>query len=104
VLALGAHPWLVDLRLAFGSGYLFKLAVLSGPVFGALGGWWQQTRSRPLGVFVAALFVFEPFAWLAYRGGLYTSDTPVWAAEVLVGLAACALVVWRPRARRPPAW
>ena len=103
VLALGPHPWLVDLRLAFGSGYFFKFAVLSGPVFGALGGWWERTRSRLLGVLVAALFVLEPFAWLAYRGSVYTSDAPVWAAEVLVGLTACALVVWRPHARRPPA-
>jgi hypothetical protein len=100
VLHLGPHPWLVDLRLAFGDGYFFKFALLSGPAFGALGARWQLTRSRPLGVLVAALFVFEPFAWLAYYGGLYTSDASVWAVEVVAGLAACALLVARPR--RPP--
>jgi hypothetical protein len=102
VLHLGPHPWLDDLRLAFGNGYFFKFALLSGPAFGALGAWWRQTRSRPLGLLVAALFVFEPFAWTAYYGSAYTSDEPVWAAEVVVGVAACA-VVWRTRQRRPPA-
>jgi len=100
VLRLGPHPWLVDLRLAFGGGYFFKFAMLSGPAFGALGARWQTTRSRSLGVLVAALFVFEPFAWMSYYGGVYTSDASVWAVEVAVGLAACALVVLRPR--HPP--
>jgi hypothetical protein len=100
VLQLGPHPWLVDLRLAFGAGYFFKLAMLSGPAFGVLGARWQTTRSRSLGVLVAALLVFEPFASMAYYGGRYTSEASVWAVEVAVGLAVCALVVLRPR--HPP--
>ena len=106
VLHLGPHPWLVDLRLAFGSLYFFKFALFSGPIFGALGGWWKQTGSAWLGVLVAALLVLEPFAWLAYtraQSTVYTSDAPVWAAEVVVGLAVCGLVAARARARRPSA-
>ena len=106
VLALGPHPWLVDLQLAFGNGYFFRFAALTGPLFGALGARWRLTGSRTLGVLAAALLVFEPLAWIAYfrgQGGVYTSDAPVWAAEVVVGLAACALVFWRAKPRRPPA-
>jgi hypothetical protein len=108
VLALGAHPWLLDLRLAFGEGYFFRFAALSGPIFGGLGGWWTRSRSRALAVAVAALLVFEPLAWLAYSKiqGLalvYGYAEPVWAVEVLVGIAVCALLARGLRPRRPPA-
>jgi hypothetical protein len=103
VLHLGPHPWLTDLRLAFGNGYFFKFAALSGPLFGGFGAWWGRTRSRPLAMLVAGLFVFEPLAWLAYRGADYTSDAVVWAAEAAVGIAAFALAARRAPPRRPPA-
>jgi uncharacterized protein DUF6518 len=103
VLHLGPHPWLDDLRLAFGNGYFFRFAALSGPLLGALGAVWQRTRSRPLGVLVAALLVLEPFAWLAYYGSFSTGDVPVWAAEVVVGLVACAMLARPARTRRTPA-
>jgi len=107
VLHLGPHPWLVDVRLAVRGGRLwFARAVFSGPIFGALGGWWQQTGSTWLGVLVAGLLVCEPFAWLAYtrvQHTIYTSDTVVWAIEVAVGLGAAALVATVARPRRAPA-
>ena len=103
VLHLGPHPWLDDLRLSFGGfGYFFPFALVSGPLFGALGGWWRQTRSRVVAVLVAAMFVLEPFAVTAYDGSLYTSDGPVWAGEVLVGFVGCTLAGWRTRRVRPP--
>lgn len=94
VLALGPHPWLVDLRLAFGGGYFFKLGAISGPVFGALGGLWQRRGLTALGVMVAALLIFEPVAWLLKEHAehsLYTSDAAVWACEVAAGVAAATL-------------
>jgi hypothetical protein len=103
VLHLGPHPWLVDLRLAFGNGYFFRFAALSGPVFGGLGAWWQRTRSRPAAVLVAALFILEPFAWLANAGGVHAGDAAVWAVEVAVGIAGCTLAARHAGPRRPPA-
>ena len=103
VLHLGPHPWLTDLRLAFGNGYFFRFAALSGPVLGGLGAQWERTRSRPLVMLVASLFVFEPLAWLAYFGADYTSDAAVWVAEAAVGVAAFALFARPAAPRRPPA-
>lgn len=99
VLALGAHPWTVDLGLTMEAGerYMF-LAALSGPVFGVLGSLWQRARSATLGVLVASLLVFEPLAWVAYDAAGHTStrsmnqDPLVWAAEVGTGLCTCVIV------------
>jgi hypothetical protein len=103
-LALGPHPWVVDLRLALEGGRTYiALGVLSGPTFGALGGWWQGHRSTLIGVLVAALLVFEPLAWLAYeraRPDRLTNYPVVWVVEVIVGLAACVFVTTVTRARR----
>lgn len=99
VLDLGPHPWLDDLRLAVGGGrYWFRLALLSGPVFGALGALWRRTDSRVLGVLVFALLIGEPLtAWaLLHRSvGLFefaTYNPAVWIGEALVGVLACLVV------------
>lgn len=43
VLDLGPHPWVVDLHLTVDAGKRYlALGVLSGPIFGALGGLWQR--------------------------------------------------------------
>ena len=96
VLDLGPHPWVVDLRLTFNAGReFFLLAVVSGPLFGALGGLWQQRRSVGLAVLVSTLLVLEPLAWLAYesiRPAAHYSNHPiVWAVEMVFGLGACTL-------------
>jgi hypothetical protein len=106
VLGLGPHSWLQDVRLTFAGGRYFQLALLSGPVFGALGGLWQRSASTLLGVLVAALLALEPFVWLGYeRAGhaIYTSDSAVWAVEVAVGVGAAALAATVARPRRAPA-
>jgi hypothetical protein len=106
VLGLGRHSWLEDVRLTFAGGRYFQLALLSGPVFGALGGLWQRSGSRLLGVLVGGLLALEPFVWLAYeRAGhaIYTSDTAVWAVEVAVGVCAAAVAATVARPRRAPA-
>jgi hypothetical protein len=95
VLDLGPHPWFVDLRLAVEGGRLyFGLAVLSGPVFGALGAYWSRTGSRLLGVAVASLLVVEPLAWLAYQrieNASLPTDPAVWVSESVIGVGACVL-------------
>jgi hypothetical protein len=104
VLGLGRHSWLTDVRLTFAGGHYFELALLSGPVFGALGGLWQQRGLTALGVLVAALLVIEPLGGLVYERAdhlIYTSNASVWAIEVVVGIGACALAATVARPRRP---
>lgn len=107
VLDLGPHPWLHDLRLAvLGGKIYFEFGAVSGPVFGALGGWWQRRRSALVGVLAAALLLFEPLVWLAYAQAHHTpasslayfGNPVVWVFEVVVGVAAClvAATVARP--------
>jgi hypothetical protein len=94
VLDLGPHSWLDDISLTVKAGRLFfALAVVSGPLFGALGARWNRTRSRWLAVLVAALLVVEPVAsWLYGLMGrvAYADVAVVWAGEITVGLCACA--------------
>ncbi len=91
VLDLGPHAWLTDLRLTFDAGRrYFELAVLSGPVFGVVGGWRVRARSAAVGVGVAALLVFEPFAQMIYyppQGGNFADYLVVGAVELVAGIA-----------------
>jgi Family of unknown function (DUF6518) len=97
VLDLGPHPWLVDLRLAVEGGRMYvALALLSGPMFGALGASWQRRRPLALGIAVASLLVFEPVAWLLYQRGadsVVASYPLVWAAEVSLGVVGCRIAL-----------
>jgi hypothetical protein len=101
VLDLGPHPWLVDLRLAVEGGRMYMaLALLSGPMFGALGAIWQRQHSAMLGVAVASLLVFEPAAWLLYQRGvdsIVVGYPLVWAVEVGFGILGCRLAFLRAR-------
>lgn len=91
VLQLGPHPWVVDLRLAVDGGRrFFLLALLSGPVFGALGTWWRRTGLVVIPLAVAALFILEPIAQLALRS---SGSGAVGAGEILVGTLAAVLII-----------
>jgi uncharacterized membrane protein len=94
VLNLGPHSWLDDVNLTVRAGRLFfVLAVISGPLFGVIGAWWNRTHARWLAVLVAALLVVEPLAsWLYELIGraAYADVAWVWAGEITVGLCACA--------------
>jgi hypothetical protein len=96
VLDLGPHTWGEDLRLTVGAGRMFfALAILSGPLFGALGALWNRAPSTWPAVVVAALFVFEPFAaWLYGLAGHDGSGrVPVVSfAELALGVCACAAI------------
>jgi Family of unknown function (DUF6518) len=107
ILDLGEHPWYTDLQLTLGSGQVYeKWGLLSGSVYGALGGLWA-TRWRLAGVVAVALaFVCEPlivlFLWKARiwgDGGLLLHYRWMWIGEILIGFAAVAFFVTRRSAR-----
>jgi uncharacterized membrane protein YbhN (UPF0104 family) len=64
VLDLGPHSLANDVRLAF-TTYWFPRALLSGPVFGALGAIWRRRGYPTLGVAVILLLDAEPLFWAA---------------------------------------
>jgi hypothetical protein len=101
ILDLGPHSWMSDLNLTVraGRGYFLE-AMVSGPIFGSLGGVWAKRRSAAAAAFVALLFVCEPLVvWLYQRRtggsggtGLLTHYQWMWISEVLLGLTAAALI------------
>jgi hypothetical protein len=111
VLDLGPHPWLTDLSLTMGTvRYYGERALLTGPVFGMLGFWWQQRRSVAPAGLLAAAFIFEPVAhWLYGRhiGGGAAYPVPgypaLWLSEIAVGLAGFALLATIARRGSSPA-
>lgn len=110
VLDLGTHSWLIDLRLTFQAGRVYLLtALLSGPIFGALGGLWAKRRSALAAGIVAAMFVCEPLiVWFYQRGrndvggtGLLTNYPWMWATEILAGVGGLFLIARATQALRP---
>jgi hypothetical protein len=107
VLDLGPHPWLTDLALTVRSGvYWAERALVSGPVFGVLGGCWRRDRSLAAAGAIAAMFVLEPAAWWLYNlrlhgGAAYAVPQypALGVAEIAVGFAAFVLLKARTRTR-----
>ncbi len=107
VLDLGQHSWLVDLQLTLRAGGVYLLsALLSGPIFGALGGVWARRRSAMAAAAVAVMFACEPLAvWLyqdergAGGAGVLTHYPWLWGGEVLLGVAAATVLLGRYRRR-----
>jgi hypothetical protein len=103
VLDLGDHSWMTDLRLTLGSGHVYeKWGVLSGALYGALGGLWASRSFRAGAVGVGLAFVCEPLIVLFLnREGIWAGDLLqhrwIWVSEVLVGLAAVAVALVRAR-------
>src|SRR5262249_36138018 len=100
VLDLGAHPWYVDLRLTLGSGRLYEVwGLVSGLVFGALGGLWAGRRTVAAPIAVWLVFVLEPvIVWLLVRAGLWGGGGLLdyrwmWVTEVLVGAFGIVFVL-----------
>jgi hypothetical protein len=99
VLDLGPHPWLTDLSLTMGTVvYYGERALVTGPIFGVLGFWWQQRRSLVAAGILAASFVLEPGAWWLYGmhiGGGAAYPVPdyaaLWLAEIGIGISGFAL-------------
>lgn len=109
VLDLGPHSLVSDLRLTVGAtGYWLPRGLVSGPVFGALGGLWRE-RGYPimLGVAVLLLLDVEPLLWVAVHraGGVASFDfQPSFAAsiaEAVVGVVtALCMAAYLRRTRR----
>lgn len=107
ILDLGDHPWYTDLRLTLGSGRVYETwGLLSGAVFGVLGGLWASRSVVAAPIALGLAFVLEPmivlFLWRAgiWAGGEEYFDHPwLWITEMLIGLAAIAFVVTRARPR-----
>jgi hypothetical protein len=105
ILGLGPHPWYVDLQLTLGSGHVFELwGIVSGAVYGALGGIWAARSLAAAPIAVGLAFVCEPLiVLLVTRAGLWGGSGPIqyhwlWLTEVLIGLAGIAYVALRLRA------
>jgi hypothetical protein len=95
VLDLGPQSLVNELRLTVGAtGYWLPRGLISGPVFGALGGVWRRRGYPTLGVGMILLLDAEPLFWFAVHGtgGLASFDfEPSFAAsiiEAVIGLAA----------------
>ena len=126
VVDLGGHGLVGDLRLEFwGNHVYFEAGLLSGPVFGALGGWWRQTQTIPASIVAGLLLMTEPLVLLLGGAvgphGVLSADTGlplvvrivggwglsgdtssialgVYAAEFVLGLCLVLLVGTRRRA------
>jgi hypothetical protein len=124
-----AQGFASDLRLELSAnrGY-FEGGLLSGPLFGALGAWWQQRRSYRASVFAGALLMAEPLVLLAlgvvFPGGVSTAGglpllvrmipgwglasgsgqtaVAVYGVEFALGMALVALPKAVRLARQPP--
>lgn len=90
VVDLGRHGLLGDLRLEFAAnrGY-FEGGLLAGPLFGALGCWWRQTRSLPASIVAGGLLMAEPLVLLL--GGAVGPHHVLAAGS---GLPLIARMVW----------
>jgi hypothetical protein len=110
LLDLGPHSWPIDLQLTFQAGRVYLLtALLSGPIFGALGGLWAKRHSALAAGVIAAMFVCEPLVvWLYQRDrtdvgstGQLTNYPWMWAGEILVGVAGSLIITRAAQASRP---
>jgi hypothetical protein len=97
ILNLGPHPWYVDLRLTMGSVNMYeRWGVVSGVLYGALGGLWATRRSVLAAAAVGVAFVCEPVIVLVVQragiwGGGGLLDYPwLWISEILIGVGAIA--------------
>jgi hypothetical protein len=106
ILDLGSHPWYTDLRLTLGSGHLYETwGLLSGAVYGALGGLWASRWLRAAPVAVGLAFLCEPLiVYFLWRAGIWGGDLLfhyrwLWISEVLIGIAAITLAIAKSPAR-----
>jgi hypothetical protein len=108
ILDLGTHSWATRLSLTLGSGHFYEAwGLISGSVYGALGGIWKSRSVVAAPIAVGLAFVCEPLiVLLLARAGVWGGsggllDYPsIWASEVLVGLVGIALVLSRTQRTR----
>lgn len=97
VLELGPHGWWTDLYLAVESGYrYFLFALVSGPIFGALGVWWKRTRSTIPIFLLGSTFVLEPFLeYLRNDGANGGNQFLVGLIEISLGIFWASVIITR---------
>jgi hypothetical protein len=110
ILDLAPHPWYRDLELTLGSGHFYETwGLLTGAIYGALGGVWASRSLVAAPVAVGLAFVCEPLIVLAlWRAGIWGDGSLIhypwmWITEVLIGLGAIVFVVAKAQARSPHA-
>jgi hypothetical protein len=106
ILDLGPHPWYVDLKLTLGSGRIYeKWGIVTGGLYGALGGLWASRRLVVAPIAVCLAFVAEPLIVLFLKragiwgGGDLLNYSWMWVAEVLIGLSGIAVALAVAQAR-----
>jgi hypothetical protein len=97
-----------DLRLTLGSGQIYQAgALLTGFVYGALGGVWASRSHLAAPIAVGLAFICEPaLVWLLVQaelwgGGVLLQHHWLWIAELLIGLGVVAFVVARAQRAQP---
>jgi hypothetical protein len=87
-------------RLTLGSGRIYEVwGLVSGLVYGALGGLWAARGAIAAPIAVGLAFVLEPLiVWVLVRAGVWGGGGELdhrwmWVAEVLVGAVGIAVVV-----------
>lgn len=95
VIDLGGHGFLADLRkeLAANRGY-FEGGFLTGPLFGALGAWWQRTRSLRASVLAGGLMMAEPLVLAGlgavFSGGVLSASSLPMVVRIIPGWSLSA--------------
>jgi hypothetical protein len=108
ILDLGPHPWYTDLRLTLGSGHFYeRWGVLTGAIYGALGGVWASRSLVLAPIAVGLAFVCEPLVVLVlWQAGIWGDGSLIhypwmWITEVLIGLGVIVFVLARAQGRAP---
>lgn len=105
ILDLGPHPWYTDLQLTLGSGHVYEAwGLLSGSIYGALGGAWAARSLLVAPVAVGLAFVCEPLlVFLLARGGIWDGGLLhydwLWITEVMLGIGGIAFAAAKVRAK-----
>jgi Family of unknown function (DUF6518) len=61
VIDLGGHGFLADFRKELMANlYYLEAGIVTGPLFGALGGWWKRSSRLPALLLVGMLLIAEP--------------------------------------------
>ena len=84
----------IDLKLTLGSGHVYEAwGLLTGLLFGALGGMWAARSLLAAPIAVGLAFACEPLiVWFLVRAGIWDGGGLLehqwlWATEVLIGIA-----------------
>jgi hypothetical protein len=106
ILDLGAHPWYTDLKLTLGSGRVYETwGLLSGSIYGALGGMWASRSLVATPIAVGLAFICEPVIVLLlvragiWGGGGLLDHRWLWITEVIIGLGAMAFALAKAQER-----